>query len=176
MAVLYLKVMVFTLLITRVPAIRKRQKRNKRQALARLAIKRNVNNRGRMMKNILKYWAPLYVYGAVIFYMSSLPHPLPMIPILHFDKFAHIVEYAVFGGLAARALKNSRREDFQKNFKVLAILASVAYAASDELHQLFVSCRDCSAFDLMADVIGGLVGVMFYNLGSARRCSYIHEL
>ena len=123
-------------------------------------------------KNIVRYWLPLYAYGAFIFYMSSLSHPLPRISIPYFDKFLHMVEYAIFGILAARAFKNSSQEALYKNFKILAILTAVAYGASDELHQAFVSCRDCSAFDLMADVIGGLVGVMFYNLGSARRCGY----
>lgn len=111
----------------------------------------------------LKYWVPLYLYAGVIFYMSSLPHPLPRVSIPYFDKFLHIIEYAVFGILAARAFKNSPREALHRNFKILTILAVLVYGASDEFHQLFVSCRDCNVFDLMADLAGGTMGAVFYG-------------
>ena len=116
-----------------------------------------------MIKKFLKYWAPLYLYAAIIFYVSGIPKPLPHISIPNFDKFLHIIEYAIFGILAARAFKNSSKEILQKNFKMLAILAAVAYGASDEFHQLFVSCRYCDVFDLAADLIGGIIGAIFYG-------------
>jgi VanZ family protein len=116
-----------------------------------------------LIKKFLKYWAPLYVYAGIIFYFSSIPKPLPDVSIPHFDKFLHLIEYAVFGILAARAFKSSPREILYKNFKILAVLAAVAYGASDEFHQLFVSCRSCDVFDLMTDLIGGTIGVIFYG-------------
>ena len=116
------------------------------------------------MKRFLKYWAPLYLYAGFIFYMSSLPHPLPKITIPHFDRFLHIIEYAIFGILAARAFKNSQPETVHKNFKILAILTAVVYGASDEFHQLFVSSRDCSVFDLIADLAGGTIGALIYSI------------
>ena len=116
-----------------------------------------------MIKKFLKYWAPLYLYAGIIFYVSSIPKPLPDISIPYFDKVLHVIEYAVFGILAARAFKSSPREILYKNFKMLAVLAAVAYGASDELHQLFVSCRVCDAFDLAADLAGGTIGVVFYG-------------
>ena len=39
----------------------------------------------------------------------------------------------------------------------------VAYGASDEFHQLFVACRSCDVFDLMADIAGGTIGAVFYG-------------
>jgi len=116
-----------------------------------------------LIKKFLKYWAPLYLYAGIIFYVSGIPKPLPHITILHFDKFLHMVEYTIFGILVARAFKNSPREVLQKNFKMLAILTTVAYGASDEFHQLFVSCRSCDAFDLTADLMGGIIGAVFYG-------------
>jgi VanZ family protein len=116
-----------------------------------------------LIKKFLKYWAPLYVYAGIIFYFSSIPKPLPDVSIPHFDKFLHLIEYAVFGILAARAFKSSPREILYKNFKILAVLAAVAYGASDEFHQFFVSCRNCDVFDLMADLIGGTIGAIFYG-------------
>ena len=95
--------------------------------------------------------------------MSSLSHPLPRISIPYFDKFIHIVEYSIFGILAARAVKNSPRAVLNKNFIIFAILITVAYGASDELHQIFVPFRACDVFDLTADLIGGTIGAIFYG-------------
>jgi len=115
------------------------------------------------MKEFLKYWAPLYLYAGIIFYISSIPEPLPQISIPYFDKFLHVIEYAVFGILAARAFKNSPLEVLRRNFKILAVLAAVAYGTSDELHQLFVSCRSYDTFDVIADLIGGTIGALYYG-------------
>jgi len=103
------------------------------------------------------------LYAGIIFYISSIPKPLPHIAIPHFDKFLHIIEYAVFGILASRAFKSSPREVLYKNFRILAVLAAVAYGASDEFHQLFVSCRNCDVFDVTADLVGGTIGAIFYG-------------
>lgn len=116
-----------------------------------------------LIKKFLIYWAPLYIYASFIFYMSSLSHPLPKISIPYFDKFLHLIEYAVFGILAARAFKSSGREVLYKNFTIFAVLASVVYGASDELHQILVSCRSCDFFDLATDFIGGTIGAIFYG-------------
>jgi VanZ family protein len=116
-----------------------------------------------LIKKFLKYWVPLYIYAGFIFYVSSIPKPLPDIAIPNFDKFLHIIEYSVFGILAARAFKNSPKEFLYKNFKILAVLAAVVYGASDEIHQIFVSCRVCDVFDLAADLAGGTIGAIFYG-------------
>jgi VanZ family protein len=116
-----------------------------------------------LIKKFLKYWAPLYIYAGIIFYISSIPKPLPDISIPYIDKFLHLAEYAVFGILAARAFKNSQQEILYKNFKILAVLAVVAYGASDEIHQFFVSCRVCDVFDLAADLAGGTIGAILYG-------------
>jgi len=116
-----------------------------------------------LIKKFLKYWAPLYLYAGIIFYISSIPKPLPHIAIPYFDKFLHIIEYAIFGILASRAFKNSSQEILYKNFKMLAVLAAVVYGASDEFHQLFVSCRSYDVFDITADLIGGTIGAIFYG-------------
>lgn len=95
--------------------------------------------------------------------MSSLSHPLPRISIPYFDKFIHIVEYSIFGILAARALKNSSPGVLNKNFIMLAILITAAYGVSDEFHQIFVPFRVFDVFDLTADLIGGTIGAIFYG-------------
>ena len=116
-----------------------------------------------MIKKFLKYWLPLYLYAGLIFYVSSVHKPLPDVSIPYFDKFLHLIEYVVFGILAARAFRSSSREVLYKNFKILAVAAVAAYGASDEIHQLFVSCRSCDIFDLAADLAGGTIGAIFYG-------------
>ena len=116
-----------------------------------------------LIKRFLTHWLPLYLYAGIIFYMSSLSHPLPKVSIPYFDKFLHLVEYAILGILAARAFKNSPREKLSRNFIILAIIAAAAYAASDEFHQSFIPFRSCDALDLTVDVIGGTIGAVIYG-------------
>jgi VanZ family protein len=115
------------------------------------------------MNSIIKYWVPLYVYAGIIFYFSSLPRPLPEIGLPCFDKILHICEYAVFGLLSARAFKNSSRKALIENFKIFAILVTLAYGISDEFHQVFIAERQFSVFDMIADGIGGIIGTLFYG-------------
>ncbi|MFA5388385.1 MAG: VanZ family protein [Candidatus Omnitrophota bacterium] len=116
-----------------------------------------------MSRKFLAYWLPLYLYAGLIFYISSIPKPLPDISIPYIDKFLHALEYAVFGGLAARAFRNSKKEALRENFKVLAVIAALVYGASDEFHQYFVSSRACDCFDLISDFIGGTIGAIIYG-------------
>ena len=44
---------------------------------------------------------------------------------------------------------------------IVGVLA-LAYGCTDEYHQSFVEGRDCSAFDLVADLTGGLFGGIVY--------------
>lgn len=75
------------------------------------------------------------------------------------DKIIHIAEYALFGLLLARALKYSISGLNNKKIYLIVLLVTFLYGASDELHQLFVASRVCSAWDLLADIIGGMIGV-----------------
>ena len=99
----------------------------------------------------------------MIFYVSGISRPLPGVSIPLLDKFLHICEYAVFGILAARAFKNSSRKTFFENFKIFAIIVSIVYGISDEFHQSFIPLRQFSMLDMMADGIGGVVGVILYG-------------
>ncbi|MFH1478631.1 MAG: VanZ family protein [Candidatus Omnitrophota bacterium] len=116
-----------------------------------------------MKNNFFKYWAPLYMYAGLIFYLSSLTKVLPEVDIPSFDKVLHIVEYAIFSILALRAFRNSKREFVLKNLKLVAITISILYGMSDEFHQSFVPGRQCSIWDMLFDGIGSTIGVIFYG-------------
>lgn len=116
-----------------------------------------------MKNNFFKYWAPLYLYAGIIFYISGISRPLPEVTIPFFDKALHVGEYALFGLLAARAFKNSSRKILFENFKIMAVLTAFLYGVSDEIHQSFIAERQFSIFDMFADAVGGTVGTVIYG-------------
>ena len=46
----------------------------------------------------------------------------------------------------------------------LAILICVLYAASDEIHQIFVPGRSCRVMDILLDSFGSISGIIIYDL------------
>ena len=114
--------------------------------------------------NFLLYWLPVIVWAILIFALSSFPaFPEAMQPLLSFDKLAHALEYAVFSFLLARAFGNSKKNNFKKYFRVLAVICAVVYGMSDELHQYFVPMRSACIIDLIYDSIGAIIGQKFFK-------------
>lgn len=102
-------------------------------------------------------WGPVAAYMALIFGLSSqadvdLPAGLS-------DKAAHVLAYAGLGLLALRALAGGLGTTVGWRAAAGAVLITVAYGVSDELHQRAVPGRTAEVFDLYADALGGLVGV-----------------
>jgi VanZ family protein len=99
----------------------------------------------------LRLWAPVLVWAAVIFAFSSVPDLGTGLGTwdLVLRKLAHAAEFAVLGALLLRALRDERA----------ALGAAIAYAASDELHQHFVSGRVGSPVDVLIDAAGVAVGI-----------------
>ena len=96
-------------------------------------------------------WAPVLLYMAVIFGLSSISHP-PATP-GGSDKVLHALSYGVLGFLFARALTGGR-EAVTPRVVILTICFGAAYGASDELHQYFNPPRAVEA----ADPIGAGLG------------------
>lgn len=74
-------------------------------------------------------------------------------------KAAHITEFAILGGLLSLVFMTFERS-FRFRFAV-SFLIGLAYAATDELHQRFVSGRSGSLFDVLVDMAGIFVGCIF---------------
>jgi len=112
----------------------------------------------------LYFIAPPLLYAGLIFYLSSLSYvKLPELGLNFEDKFLHILEYFGFSVLVVRALHRDPHRPLPRRTFWLGILLVAVYAASDEFHQFFVPGRDCSFFDFLADMTGGLLGGYFYN-------------
>ena len=73
-------------------------------------------------------------------------------------KGAHAAAYFVLGALLTGAMHTF--EALRTKIRLLAAFAvAVAYAASDELHQMFVPGRSCSIKDVLIDAIGAGAGI-----------------
>jgi len=46
---------------------------------------------------------------------------------------------------------------------ILSVLLSSLYGISDEIHQYFVPYRDADLIDVLADMLGGIMGVYIYQ-------------
>lgn len=68
---------------------------------------------------------------------------------------AHCLEFAGLSVLVFNALYWS----FGRFRPFLAFVLTAAYAASDEIHQLFVEDRACQFTDFLVDSLGALIGV-----------------
>jgi len=124
--------------------------------------------RGRLL---LGAWAPAAAWCAVLFAASSLPVRVHDERLRGADKVAHLLEYAVLGALAARALLLGTPGRPARSAVLLAAAIAAAWGLSDEVHQLFVPERAFEWADLAADAVGGLLGAAGYSLFTARRTS-----
>ena len=96
-------------------------------------------------------WAPVVIWAAVIFALSSVPALSTGFgtwdTILR--KGAHMTEYAILGLLLLRAIGR----------ELPALAIGIGYAITDEVHQHFVSGRHASPIDVLIDTVGLALGI-----------------
>jgi VanZ family protein len=98
-------------------------------------------------------WAPPLVLMAVIYWLSDQPDLSTGLGVWDFigRKLVHMTEYALLCFLWWRALRtvvNARAA------VVLAFCVSLAYSATDELHQRSVQGRHGTPVDVAIDAVG----------------------
>ena len=76
-------------------------------------------------------------------------------------KTAHFCIYLVFGFLMTNAFN---RSGFSRKILWIAAILCIAYAASDEVHQMFVPGRGPDAMDVIIDGSGALLGCIIYGV------------
>jgi VanZ family protein len=141
-------------------------------------------------QKFLFYWLPLLLWMAMIFtassdadsarHSSTLFEPLlrwlfphlsqPRVEQIHyaFRKSCHLAEFAVLAVLAWRAVRQPQKNDarpWRWDEAGLALAIVLLYAASDELHQVFIPSRTGQASDVIVDVCGGTIGLALRWLG-----------
>ena len=98
------------------------------------------------------YCGPALSYTVVIFIFSSLPgSEIPHLPFWNADKVVHFLEFGLLGIFLYRAFRLYRP---LKRPYLLTLVVGIPYAAFDEVHQYFVPGRNCSAADLLFDILG----------------------
>ncbi len=108
------------------------------------------------VRSFLSLWGPVLFLLGLLFYLSSL-RELP-IESRGLDKIAHFTAYGILAVLWLRALHGGAW-DLRPRLALLAVTLTVAYGASDELHQRFVLGRDASILDFVADTLGAAAGI-----------------
>ena len=109
------------------------------------------------------YWFPIIIYCLLIFIQSSHPSIEHISDWPNIDKVLHFAAYALLGAFFLRALKTTRIKNNLKLVLILSVLFSSFYGISDEIHQYFVPCRSADHMDVLADLLGSIMGVCIYQ-------------
>ncbi len=105
----------------------------------------------------LRLWAPVVLYMAAIFYISSVSDP----PIPSgTDKSLHGLTYLGLAIVVVRAVAGGLPGPIDVWAATIAILITVGYAVTDEVHQMFVPGRSAEMYDLVADAAGAAAGTV----------------
>lgn len=75
-------------------------------------------------------------------------------------KLAHFTEYLILGILIIRLLRTYGKLNVR--MIITAIVICFLYAASDEIHQIFVPGRTAKVLDMLIDTSGASIGIIFY--------------
>ena len=123
------------------------------------------------LKRALFYWLPLLLWMGWIYYLSDqpvLPHPGREVGVSDdlFDYTAHAFTFGALTWLLWRVLDVHMKAASAINGT--GLLATL-YAASDEIHQSFVTGRYARLQDGAADLVGILLVVALLHLWQRRK-------
>ena len=102
----------------------------------------------------------IFVYYGIVSFVSHIPgNTLKELNIVVWDKLAHVLLYFPLGLLVALLFSEGK---ITKKLGVrigLGLLLLSAMACADEFHQSYIPGRFASFGDLVADALGGLLGM-----------------
>ena len=127
-------------------------------------------------KSIVYYWTPVWFWMIGIFVASSIPSveiqqseivgTLTMSsPLLANQVTNHLTEYGILSLILYRLILHTRMIHPAMVW-FLAVVLSVLYGISDELHQFFVPGRYSELMDLSYDAMGAIFGASFALLAT----------
>jgi len=113
---------------------------------------------------VLLVYLPLIFYWIILFTLTTLPtESIPSVGVS--DKVEHLLAYFVLSILLYLTLLFQRKSVLLKNYAMLfTILIVFAYGIIDELHQLMIPGRSCELLDFLADMIGGIIGIIIVKI------------
>ncbi len=115
-----------------------------------------------MQKQFLYYWLPVAVFGAAIFVQSGFPSPDlgPSFPMK--DKVLHMAAYGILAALVCRACRATWPGQSTLQLLAVSVCLATLYGLGDEFHQAFVAARQADWFDVLADLVGSILGAAGY--------------
>lgn len=107
------------------------------------------------------YRAVLLLYGGVIFYVSTRPIPeeAVSVPLPHFDKLVHGVEFLIFALLCFVSWPKSSKP--MVSLSAVVVLSS-AYGGFIELYQSRLPTRSACLIDWVADFVGIFLATLIW--------------
>ena len=143
------------------------------------------------LRSFVKYWIPVLAWMLLILVASGnlmsaehtsrflIPFLLWLKPDISFEtltlihflirKTAHLTEYAILALLLCRALGRGPSFSGHRERLVIAWIACVLAAASDEFRQSFVESRGASPWDVIIDSAGAIFGLLIYSTWIRRK-------
>ncbi len=112
------------------------------------------------LRRLANAWLPPLLWALFIYVVSDqgvLPSFTEVFHDFIFKKMAHMFVYGVLYFLLHRAILVTFREKVSKSVWALALLLTFVYAASDELHQMFVPGRYGTIRDVGYDMLGASI-------------------
>ncbi len=135
------------------------------------------------IKHFLWYWFPALLWAAMIFWFShqpTLPGPKDYWVNFAVKKPLHVLEFGIFAWLLFRGRLSTSslgvgqflgnqisRGSISQSLRFAAIVAML-YAASDEIHQIFVPGREATVRDFLFDVVG-ILSALWWLRGKFNR-------
>lgn len=121
------------------------------------------------MKNALKHFSlyhlPALIYAGLILSLSSIPSlRTPEVRFLAFDKVAHFIEYALFAYLLFRSLYHLNARISSATAFFLSLVILILFATFDEYFVQTFSNRNTDIYDLIFDITGGILILLFLFL------------
>jgi len=112
---------------------------------------------------------PPLLYAAAIISVSSIPDLSgPELPVIPFDKTAHILEYCGFGLLTIRGAAHFLHKFSARLLYLFSLTVVAGLGAFDEWYQSFVPGRSSDIRDFLADFAGGLLAIGIFALWQRR--------
>ena len=118
----------------------------------------------------LSYLWPTLLYAVGIFGLSSIPDLRgPELPVIPFDKAAHVLEYTGFALLVTRSASYHFAKSSSRSQYLISWFIVAAFGAVDELYQSVVPGRTPDVVDFLADICGGGFAILLIWLWRRRQ-------
>jgi VanZ family protein len=115
-------------------------------------------------QKLVLVYLPLVFYWIILFTLTTLPvQSVPSVGVS--DKIEHLLAYFVLSILLYLTLLFQKKSVLFKNYAMLFTLLIVfTYGVLDEVHQLMIPGRSCELLDFLADVFGGIIGIIVIKI------------